>query len=151
MGVKQVHKFNTFLQIGSDRNSHGNLDLLEWYAIQNCNYAASHNGQLLIDYLDIHYYPQVFSPEISLKTQDGSSLSDDDSATQRASRFASLKSLYDPNFVDPSWIGGTSSDFLITSSLMIREHSPNDSIHEEHVESRLPGNENSDHRVELGK
>lgn len=81
---------------GADRAAHGNLDFLDWYLLQAKQYADTHAGLRLIDYLDIHYYPQGTNV----------ALSDDESAATQALRLRSLKSLYDPTYVDESWIGG---------------------------------------------
>jgi hypothetical protein len=81
---------------GPDRAAHGNLDFIDWYLKQAKEYADTHGGLRLIDYLDIHYYPQA----------SGVALSDDESAATSALRLRSLKSLYDPTYVDESWIGG---------------------------------------------
>jgi hypothetical protein len=82
--------------VGPDRTAHGNLEFLDWYLKQAKTYYDS-TGVRLVDYLDVHYYPQ--SP--------GVSLSDDESAATQALRLRSLKSLYDPSYVDESWIGTT--------------------------------------------
>jgi hypothetical protein len=82
--------------VGADRTAHGGLEFLDWYLQQAKQYFDS-TGVRLIDYLDVHYYPQ--SP--------GVSLSDDESAATQALRLRSLKSLYDPTYVDESWIGTT--------------------------------------------
>jgi hypothetical protein len=81
---------------GADRAAHGSLDFLDWYLLQAKQYADTHAGLRLVDYLDIHYYPQGTNV----------ALSDDESAATSALRLRSLKSLYDPNYVDESWIGG---------------------------------------------
>jgi Glycoside hydrolase family 44 len=78
---------------GSDYASHGNLAQTDWYLLQAANYQAA-NGVRLIDYLDVHYYPQG----------NDVSLSDDESAATSALRLRSLKSLYDPTYTDESWI-----------------------------------------------
>lgn len=78
---------------GPDKASHGNMDFLEWYAQQVCQYNATNNVKV-VDYLDIHYYPQS---GVSLNSLE-------DSATA-AKRLRSLKSLYDPTYIDESWIG----------------------------------------------
>ena len=80
---------------GADRAAHGNLDLVDWYLKQAKDYADAHGGLRLIDYLDLHYYPQA----------SGVTLSDDESAVTSALRLRTLKSLYDPAYVDESWIG----------------------------------------------
>jgi hypothetical protein len=81
-------------QAGSDAQAHGNLALTDWYLLQAANYRAAH-GVRLLDYLDVHYYPQA----------NGVALSDDESAATAALRLRSLKGLYDPSYVDESWIG----------------------------------------------
>ncbi|HXO21672.1 MAG TPA: glycoside hydrolase family 44 protein [Thermoanaerobaculia bacterium] len=79
---------------GPDAQAHGNLAFLDWYLQQVAAYQAAH-GVRLVDYLDVHYYPQA----------GGVTLSDDESAATSALRLRSLKGLYDPNYVDESWIG----------------------------------------------
>ncbi|MCA9728301.1 MAG: glycoside hydrolase family 44 protein [Candidatus Eisenbacteria bacterium] len=79
---------------GGDQASHGGLGLLEWYLAQIEAYRQTH-GVRLVDYLDVHYYPQAA----------GVALDDDESAAVAARRLRSVKSLYDPNYVDESWIG----------------------------------------------
>lgn len=67
---------------------------LEWYLQQVAQYRAQH-GVRLVDWLDVHYYPQA----------GGVALSDDESTATSALRLRSVKSLYDPGYVDESWIG----------------------------------------------
>jgi hypothetical protein len=81
-------------QAGSDAQAHGNLALTDWYLLQAASYQAAH-GVRLLDYLDVHYYPQA----------NGVALSDDESPATAALRLRSLKGLYDPSYVDESWIG----------------------------------------------
>ena len=78
---------------GPDMAAHGGLALLDWYLKQAADYQAAH-GVRLIDYLDVHYYPQA----------DGVALSSDESPATSALRLRTLKSLYDPAYVDESWI-----------------------------------------------
>jgi hypothetical protein len=79
---------------GPDAAAHGNLALTDWYLKQVADYQAAH-GVRLIDDLDIHYYPQGTNI----------ALSDDESAASAAKRLRTVKSLYDPAYVDESWIG----------------------------------------------
>jgi hypothetical protein len=79
---------------GADAAAHGNEPLLDWYLDQINQYQTA-NGVKLLDYLDLHYYPQGTNV----------ALSDDESAATSALRLRSLKSLYDPAYVDESWIG----------------------------------------------
>jgi hypothetical protein len=81
-------------QAGPDAQAHGNLALTPWYLQQVASYQAAH-GVRLLDYLDVHYYPQAGNV----------ALSDDESAATSALRLRSLKGLYDPSYVDESWIG----------------------------------------------
>jgi hypothetical protein len=79
---------------GADAQAHGNVPLLDWLLQQTAAYKTAH-GVKLLDYLDLHYYPQGANI----------ALSDDESSATSALRLRSLKSLYDPSYVDESWIG----------------------------------------------
>jgi hypothetical protein len=79
---------------GPDRQAHGGLPLLAWYLKQVNDY-KNQTGIRLVDYLDIHYYPQASNV----------ALSDDENAGISALRLRTLKSLYDPAYTDESWIG----------------------------------------------
>ncbi len=77
-----------------DRLAHGNIPFIEWYLQQMQVYETQH-GLRLLDYLDVHYYPQaggVFSDQAG------------DAETQ-ALRLRSTRSLWDASYVDESWIG----------------------------------------------
>ncbi len=79
---------------GTDMEAHDGKPYLEWLLGKNEEYRQE-NGVRLIDTLDIHYYP----------AEDNIAFSSDESPAMTKRRFNSLKSLYDPNFVDPSsWI-----------------------------------------------
>ena len=78
---------------GADRAAHGNLDFLDWYLKQVADYYVA-SGVKLVDYLDVHYYPQA----------PGVALSGDESAATSALRLRTVKSLYDPAYLDESWI-----------------------------------------------
>ena len=69
---------------GPDRESHGGLPLVEWYLKKVCEQP----GRRLVDYLDVHYYPQ------------GSCVAgfgcDGEDAAASSNRLESLKELYDP-------------------------------------------------------
>ena len=79
---------------GADQAAHGSAPFLPWYLAQAAQYERQH-GVRLVDYADVHYYPQ----------SSGVALSDDESAATSALRLRSLKSLYDADYVDESWIG----------------------------------------------
>lgn len=79
---------------GPDRRAHGGMPFLEWYLAQVRAHEQAH-GVRLVDFLTIHYYPAA----------PGVTLSDDESAPTAARRLRALRSLYDPSYVDESWIG----------------------------------------------
>ena len=78
---------------GPDRKAHGDLPFLVWYLGQVNAYKVQ-NGIRLVDYLDIHAYPYA----------NNIGLSDDESAATSALRLRSIKALYDPSYVDESWV-----------------------------------------------
>jgi hypothetical protein len=81
-----------------DRNSHGGTPFLLWYLQQMKGYEEA-NGRRLLDYLDIHYYPQS-----------GVSLTEAGDSALQAKRLRATRSLWDPTYVDESWIAGAGPD-----------------------------------------
>jgi Glycoside hydrolase family 44 len=77
-----------------DRRAHGDIPFTDWYLQQMKAYEQTH-GQRLLDYLDLHFYPQA----------NGVSLSPAGDANTQALRLRSTRSLWDPAYVDESWIG----------------------------------------------
>jgi hypothetical protein len=76
----------------ADRAAHGGQPFLPWWLGQVAQ-ADKKRGARSLDLLDVHFYPQaagVFSDAA-------------DPATQ-AVRIRSVRSLYDPNYTDESWI-----------------------------------------------
>ncbi len=76
-----------------DRLAHGDVPFVEWYLQQMRAYDQQY-GKRLLDYLDLHNYPQasgVFSADLG-------------SASTQALRLRSTRSLWDPNYTDESWI-----------------------------------------------
>jgi hypothetical protein len=82
---------------GPDRQAHGGLPLLAWYLEQVCAHQQA-TGVRLVDYLDVHYYPQGGVAGL------GPGDSGEDAATS-ARRLRSLRELWDPAWVAESWIG----------------------------------------------
>lgn len=76
-----------------DRLAHGNVPMVEWY-LQQLHAWDQQHGQRLLDYLDLHYYPQA----------SGVALAGPGSGTTQALRLRSTRSLWDPSYVDESWI-----------------------------------------------
>jgi len=77
-----------------DRVAHGNVPFIEWY-LQQMRAYEQQQGVRILDYLDIHYYPQASG--VSLSPAGGSST--------QALRLRSTRALWDPNYTDESWIG----------------------------------------------
>src|SRR5260370_4063587 len=82
-----------------DRANHGNEDYLPWLLDQFHQYETA-NGKRLLDVFSVHYYPQGDS-------SGHQEFSNDDSAETQALRNQSTRSLWDPNYVDKSWIPST--------------------------------------------
>src|SRR5204862_211320 len=81
-----------------DRRAHGNVPLLPWWLFQMRAHERK-TGLKLLDMLDVHYYPA--GQGIGVGTG---------GATDRATnalRIRSTRSLWDPTYVDESWIGDT--------------------------------------------
>jgi PKD repeat protein len=70
-----------------DRANHGNLDYLPWLLQQ-----LKADGRHLLDAFTVHYYPQ------------GGEFGADTSSTMQLRRNQSTRSLWDPNYTDPTWI-----------------------------------------------
>jgi Glycoside hydrolase family 44 len=84
------------VRLRPDRRRHGDLPLLPWYLRE----IAAHErrtGTRLLDVVDVHFYPA--NEAIGTGTRGGT-----DPATA-ALRIRSTRSLWDPTYVDESWIG----------------------------------------------
>jgi hypothetical protein len=74
-----------------DRNSHGGKDYLPWFLEQLQQHETA-TGQRLLDFFSVHYYPQ------------GGEFNNSTSTSMQLRRNRSTRSLWDPNYVDESWI-----------------------------------------------
>jgi hypothetical protein len=83
---------------GADRAAHGGIPFVDWYLRQVCSHQAQH-GVRLVDFLDLHYYPQG-SGIVDFNDPPGGS----ETAEISARRLRSLKELYDPDWDSQSWI-----------------------------------------------
>ena len=88
---------------GSDRQAHGGTPFVAWYLQQVCANPLA-GGKHLVDYLDLHYYPQ------DPNGASGSIYSNNDDSATRARRLASLRELYDSGWTSQSWIGTLGND-----------------------------------------
>lgn len=84
------HGWGTF----PDRSAHGNRDYLPWL-LDQLRAAEASTGQRLLDVFTVHYYPQ------------GGEFSDDVSQAMQLRRNRSTRSLWDPAYVDETWIADT--------------------------------------------
>ena len=78
----------------ADRAAHGNAPFLEWYLKEMSTY-EDENDLRILDYLDLHYYPQ----------SDGVTLSPVGDSDTMQRRLDSTRSLWDRGYTDKSWIG----------------------------------------------
>ncbi len=76
-----------------DRNAHGGTPFVPWYLQQMRAYEQQH-GVRILDYLDLHFYPQG-----------GQALTTAGNADLQALRLRSTRGLWDPAYTDESWIG----------------------------------------------
>jgi hypothetical protein len=81
---------------GSDYAAHNDTPFVPWYLQQMQSYEQQH-GTRILDYLDLHDYPQA----------DGVSLSGAGDAATQALRLRSTRSLWDATYIDESWISDT--------------------------------------------
>ncbi len=79
-----------------DRTANGGTPFVEWYLEHMQGYEIA-EGMRLLDYFDLHYYPQA----------PGVTLSPAGNSTTQALRLRSTRSLWDPTYVDESWIKDT--------------------------------------------
>lgn len=82
---------------GSDYVTHNNMAFVPWYLQQMQAYQTAH-GVRILDYLDLHYYPQANG--VALAESAGT-------AATQALRLRSTRSLWDPTYIDESWISDT--------------------------------------------
>lgn len=75
-----------------DRLAHDDLPFVEWYLQQMAAYEQN-NGTRLLDYFDLHFYPQ-----------NGIALTSAGGDQTQAMRLRSTRALWDRNYVDESWI-----------------------------------------------
>jgi hypothetical protein len=74
-----------------DRVNHGGADYLPWF-LDQVRQRSTAAGRRLLDVFTVHYYPQ------------GGEFSDDVSPAMQQRRNRSTRSLWDPNYVDETWI-----------------------------------------------
>lgn len=78
---------------GADYQAHGSTPFAAWYLQQMRAYEQQH-GQRLLDYFDLHAYPYA----------NGVALAAAGDAAKQALRLRSTRSLWDPTYIDESWV-----------------------------------------------
>jgi hypothetical protein len=101
----------------TDRDAHGGLPLGAWYLRQFAR-AQRTGGTRLLDYFDEHFYPQ----------ESGVALSAAGDAATQALRLRSTRALWDPTYVDESWIseanGGKPIAWIRTMRAWVEQYYP---------------------------
>lgn len=106
---------------GPDRTAHGGTPFVEWYLQRICAEPGP-GGVRLVDYLDLHYYPQG-AGIAGLDNDVGAGEAPD----VQARRLRSLRELYDPAWTSESWMGQTAypvPNFLRRARAAIAAHCP---------------------------
>jgi hypothetical protein len=82
-----------------DRRAHGDEPLLAYY-LRKLHEHAEQSGVRMLDFLDVHFYPQAKG----VFANGGRGATD---AATSALRIRSTRSLWDPTYVDESWVADT--------------------------------------------
>jgi Glycoside hydrolase family 44 len=100
-----------------DQDAHGGLPLGQWY-LKQFAHAQRTTGTRLLDYFDEHFYPQ----------ESGVALSPAGDAATEALRLRSTRALWDPRYVDESWIsqanGGKPLAWIRTMRAWVKKYYP---------------------------
>ena len=97
-----------------DRIAHGNMDYLPWLLDQlHKNNVAT--GKRILDVFTVHYYPQ------------GGEFGSDVSTNMQLLRNRSTRSLWDPSYVDQSWVG-TQVDLIPRLKGWVAKYYPGTSV-----------------------
>lgn len=85
----------------ADRDAHGGVPLIEWLLQQSRDYERTH-GTRILDIASVHYYPQGLKGTNVQEFAQGGAVETTPEA--KLLRNQSTRSLWDPNYVDQSWI-----------------------------------------------
>lgn len=102
----------------AERDSYAGTPFVEWY-LQELRKAEQQQGRRLLDYFDLHYYPQA----------NGVALQPAGDDTLQALRLRSTRSLWDASYVDESWIkdtesGNTAVELIPRMRRWVNQHYP---------------------------
>jgi hypothetical protein len=95
-------------QADRDAPGHDGKPFVVWYLQQMAAYEATNDTRLL-DYFDLHYYPQAVNDKGTADQSDDEyvALGSAGNAQTQALRLRSVRGLWDPTYVDESWIKDT--------------------------------------------
>ena len=112
---RAAHGFNN----APDKMAHGNMDYLPWLLDQLHQKEIS-GGTRLLDIFSVHYYPQD-------RGDNGVVFSDDVTPAVRARRNRATRSLWDPNYLDESYLGdnGEKIDLIPRLKGWVNQYYPN--------------------------
>ncbi len=82
--------------VSPDRTAHGGEPLLAWY-LRKLEEHRKRTGTRLLDVVDVHFYPQASGMGVGPEG--------DTSPEACARRIRATRALWDPSYVDESWIG----------------------------------------------
>lgn len=101
---------------GADRAAHGGTPFVKWYLQKICLHEQQ-TGVRLVDYLDLHYYPQGAGVVDFNDPPAGS-----ETGEIAARRLRSLRELHDPAWASESWIAdlGNASPWFYARPQLIR-------------------------------
>ncbi len=103
-----------------DRNANGGTPFLAWYLQQMRAYEEA-NGMRLLDYVDVHWYPQ-----------NGAYNNPAGSAALQAARLESIRSLWDADYSDPFWRDSSPDNGVVQLiprlRALVNEHYPGTKI-----------------------
>jgi hypothetical protein len=69
------------------------------YYLQQMSDASADDGRQLIDYVDLHWYPEIYANDQRIIFEDAS-------ASSALARVQAPRELWDPDFIEDSWITG---------------------------------------------
>lgn len=91
-----------------DRANHAGKPFVAWY-LEQMRADEQQRHMRLLDYLDLHYYPQAVNDQGTLDGGDdeGVALAPAGNPQTQALRLRSTRALWDPTYADESWIADT--------------------------------------------
>ncbi|HSP16799.1 MAG TPA: glycoside hydrolase family 44 protein [Thermoanaerobaculia bacterium] len=92
----------------ADRNAHGGVNFVDWMLQQAHTYEQAH-GVRIVDILSLHWYPQG-KKGTTLNEYDPNHPDQEVTVGTKTLRNQSTRSLWDPNYIEQSWIQDVGPD-----------------------------------------